>query len=460
MEKDSIIHKTYSLKCVDLSIEGKGVCKLDGLVIFVPAMYPGDEGEVEIDYKRNGQYYGKVKKLTTLSENRIQPKCKVCSACGGCVFQPYAYQAELDYKTKKVKEQIQKYAEINVKVNPTIGMENPEYYRNKVQVPFGVDEKGKAFFGFYKEGTHVIVPRKECFIEDDRANRLLVKLTKIINDLHIAPYVEATDTGVLRYAMIRTSYYKKELMLVLVTKEAYFPKKNLLVERIERDCPEVTCLVQNVNGQKTNVILGKRFYNLYGPGYIEDYLCGIKFKISAESFYQTNPIMTEVLYKTAMDFAKLGKNDVVLDAYSGIGTIGLIAAKQVKKVISVELVEEAVKDAVKNAKMNHITNFEAYNDDATAFINRMAKRHEQLDVLFMDPPRKGSTEKFISAALFLEPKKIVYVSCNPLTLARDLKQLKKKYNVVKVQPVDEFGRSHHVETVVLLSKIKKIVSKN
>lgn len=452
MNKDSIIHNTYSLKCIDLSIEGKGICKLDGLVVFVSAMYPGDEGEVEIDYKRNGQYFGKVKKLTVLSPNRIQPKCKVCSACGGCVFQPYAYEAELEYKTKKVQEQINKYAEVDAKVMPTIGMKTPEYYRNKIQVPFGIDEKGKAFYGFYKEGTHVIVPRKECFIEDVRANKLLDKLTKIINDLHISPYVEAADSGTIRYAMIRTSYYKKEIMLVIVTKEAFFPKKNLLVEKIKRDCPEVTSLVQNVNGQKTNVILGKRFYNLFGPGYIEDYLCGIKFKISAESFYQTNPVMTEILYKTAMDFAELSKNDVVLDAYSGIGTIGLIAAKQVKKVISVELVEEAVKDAIKNAKINHIDNFEAYNDDATAFINRMAKRHEPLDVLFMDPPRKGSTEKFISAALFLEPKKIVYVSCNPLTLARDLKSLKKKYEIKKVQPVDEFGRSHHIETVVLLTR--------
>ena len=252
--------------------------------------------------------------------------------------------------------------------------------------------------------------------------------------------------------MIRTSYYKKEVMLVLVTKEAYIPRKPILTALIQKEMPEVTTLVQNINGQRTNVILGKRYMTLFGSGFIEDSLCGIKFKISAASFYQTNPVMTEILYKTAMDFAEISKEDVVLDAYSGIGTIGLIASKRAKKVISVELVEEAVKDAIKNAKANHINNFEAYQDDATAFILRMAKRKEHLDVLFMDPPRKGSTPKFLSAALALEPKKIVYVSCNPLTLARDLKVLKSKYKVEKVQPVDEFGRNYHVETVVLLTK--------
>lgn len=447
---ENIIHKTFNLSCFDLSTEGKGICKLDGLVVFVPAMFPGDEGEVEIDYKRNGQYFGKIKKLTSLSPNRINPLCKVSSACGGCVFQQYAYKAELEYKRRKVEDQIRRFSEITIDVLPTLGMEEPINYRNKIQVPFGKNDKGKAFYGFYKEGTHCIVPRKECFIEDKRAQKILDSLTKILNDLHIEPYDENSESGSLRYAMIRTSFYKKQVMLVLVTKDSYIPKKPILIDKLLRKCPEITALVQNVNSKRTNVILGRRFINLYGPGYIEDSLCGVKFKISAESFYQTNPRMTEILYKTAMDFAELSKNDVVLDAYSGIGTIGLIAASKVKRVISVELVEEAVKDAVKNARNNNIKNFEAYNDDATLFISRMAKRKEHLDVLFMDPPRKGSTEKFLKAALALEPNKIVYVSCNPSTLARDLKLLKSKYLIEKVQPVDEFGRSHHVETVVSL----------
>ncbi|MCQ2911892.1 MAG: 23S rRNA (uracil(1939)-C(5))-methyltransferase RlmD [Bacilli bacterium] len=453
---ENIIHKTYNLSCVDLSTEGKGICKLDGLVVFVPAMFPGDEGEVEIDYKRNGQYFGVLRKLTTLSPDRITPLCKVSSACGGCVFQQYAYKAELEYKRRKVEDQIKRFSEINIDVLPTLGMEEPINYRNKIQVPFGKNDKGKAFYGFYKEGTHCIVPRKECFIEDKRAQKILDSLTKILNELHIEPYDEHSESGSLRYAMIRTSFYKKQIMLVLVTKDAFVPKKPVLIDKLLKECPEITSLVQNVNSEKTNVILGRRFINLYGPGYIEDSLCGVKFKISAESFYQTNPKMTEILYKTAMDFAELSKNDVVLDAYSGIGTIGLIAASKVKRVISVELVEEAVKDAIKNAKNNNIKNFEAYNDDATLFISRMAKRKERLDVLFMDPPRKGSTEKFLKAAMALEPSKIIYVSCNPSTLARDLKILKAKYKLEKVQPVDEFGRSYHVETVAALSlKTKK-----
>ena len=448
---ETIIHKTYNLKCIDLSIEGKGVCKLDGLVIFVPSMFPGDEGEVEIEYKRNGQHFGRLKKLSVFSPDRIEPLCKVSSACGGCVFQKYAYKAELEYKRRKVADQLKRYGEIDVEVLPALGMENPINYRNKIQVPFGKDDKGKTIYGFYKEGTHAIVPRKECFIEDARAQKILEKLNDIFNRLGIEPYDERSESGSIRYAMIRTSYYKNEIMLVLVTKEVFIPKKPTLISLIQKEIPEVTTLVQNVNGQRTNVILGNRFMTLYGPGFIEDSLRGVKFKISAASFYQTNPVMTEILYKTAMDFAEVSKEDVVLDAYSGIGTIGLIASRRAKKVISVELVEEAVKDAIKNAKSNNIKNFEAYQDDATAFILRMAKRKEHLDVLFMDPPRKGSTPKFLSAALALGPRKIVYVSCNPLTLARDLKVLKSKYKIEKVQPVDEFGRNYHVETVCLLT---------
>ncbi|MBR5750040.1 MAG: class I SAM-dependent RNA methyltransferase, partial [Bacilli bacterium] len=212
---ETILHKTYNLKCIDLSIEGKGVCKLDGLVVFVPAMFPGDEGEVEIEYKRNGQYFGRVKKLSVFSPDRIEPLCKVSTACGGCVFQKYAYKAELEYKRRKVADQLKRYAEIDVDVLPTLGMENPINYRNKIQVPFGKDDKGKTIYGFYKEGTHAIVPRKECFIEDARAQKILEKLNDIFNRLGIEPYDERSETGSIRYAMIRTSYYKKEVMLVL-----------------------------------------------------------------------------------------------------------------------------------------------------------------------------------------------------------------------------------------------------
>ena len=447
----SLPKKILSGACVDLSFEGKGVFKSGKEVVFVEGMFIGEEGDVELSYRRNGANFGKIVKLTKVSPDRIQPRCKICHACGGCCFQQLAYPAQLSFKSAKVKEQFRKIAHMDVKVNPCIGMEDPYYYRNKIQMPFGKDDRGNPYCGFYKASTHVIVPVEECYIEDRRAKPILDAIKTLLKSFRIEPYDEDSGYGLLRHVLIKTSYYKQQVMVVLVTSSDFFPGRNNFVKALVERCPEITTVIQNVNGRHTSVILGEKERVLYGKGYIEDTLCGVSFQISSKSFYQTNPVMTEKLYSYAMKQAKLTGSEIVFDSYSGIGTIGLIAAKDAKEVISVEIVNAAVKDGVNNAKRNHIENFRMYCDDASSFMVKMADKGETVDVLFMDPPRKGSDERFLKAALKLKPKRIVYVSCDPSTLARDVAYLSRMYSVDDVQPFDMFPQTFHVETICALS---------
>jgi len=438
-------------KCLDLTFEGLGVCKDNGNVIFVDGMFPGDEGDIEVIYRRAGQLYGELKKLTLPSPDRIDPLCKVCHACGGCSFQQYSYPAQLKFKQKTVQEQFRKLGHTEVQPLPTLGMEKPYYYRNKVQMPFTLGDKGNIYCGFYKENSHVIVPIQKCYIEDERCEPILDALKILMKIYQVLPYDEMSGTGVLRHAIIKTSYYYKQIMLVLVMTTSAFPNKEEFVRDLLGKCPEITTLVLNVNKSTGSKIMGDEIETLYGNGYIQDDLCGLHFQLSAKSFYQTNPVMTEKLYRTAMDFAELKPTDVVFDAYSGIGTIGLIAARSVAKVISVEIVPEAVEDAKRNATLNGIKNFEVYADDASSYIYKLLDSKTTVDVLFMDPPRKGSDERFLKAVKALHPNRVVYVSCNPSTLARDCEFLSDAYKVSKLQPVDLFPQTPHVETVCELS---------
>lgn len=450
MSKPNLHNEIIHASCVDLSYEGKGVAKDGKDVYFVPGMFPGEEGDIVFDYARNGAKFGKIKSLSKVSPDRIQPRCKICSACGGCSFQQYDYAAQLRYKTAKVKEQFKKIAKMDIDPLPCIGMDNPYFYRNKIQMPFGKDTKGNLYCGFYKESTHVIVPVETCYIEDERAKLILDEIKKIGKSFRIEPYQEDEGKGFLRHVLIRTSKHKDQVMVVLVTYKDAFPSRNNFIKALLKECPFITTVVQNINPRHTNVILGEQERVCYGPGFIEDLLCGISFKISAKSFYQVNPVMTEVLYSKAIEAAKLTKDDIVFDAYSGIGTIGMCASKSCKQVISVEIVKEAVMDARRNAKQNHVDNISFYCDDASAFMVRMANSHQKVDVLFMDPPRKGSDKRFLDAACKLAPDRIVYVSCDPSTLARDIAYLSRKYKLGSVQPVDMFPHTTHVESVASL----------
>ena len=452
MEKTKI-GTVFAGKCSRLSYEGNGVLSYEGEAVYVEGVFPGDEGQIKIEYRRNGQWFGKIVSLSALSPNRIEPRCKVCRACGGCQFQQLSYQAQLDWKRDLIVSQFKKVAHMDVEVKPTVGMDEPYFYRNKIQMPFARDRKGHAYCGFYKTGTHVIVPVETCYIEDKRSQKILAAVRRLLDSFHLQPYDEDSRQGILRHVLIRTSHYKDQIMVVLVTNVDVFPSRNNFVKALIKECPEITTVVQNINSRATNVILGEKEHVLYGKGFIEDILCGITFRISPKSFYQTNPVMTEKLYEAAMVAGKLQKEDIAFDAYSGIGTIGFVASKHVAKVYSVEIVKEAVIDARANAKRNGIENVFSYCDDASSFMVRMAENNEKVDVLFMDPPRKGSDERFLKAVLKLKPSRIVYVSCNPSTLARDVAFLQKSYEVTSVQGFDMFPQTTHVEVVVSMSRV-------
>ena len=449
------MNKIIKGKCLDISSEGKGVVKCGRDIIFCDGLFPGEEADIEILYQRAGVYFGKVKKLYTLSKDRIQPKCKICTACGGCQYQQINYKAQLVYKTNRVKNAIKRIAKIDTPVNDCIGMKNPYNYRNKIQVPFAKDRKGNVVYGFYKENSHEIIPTKECMIEDKRAASILWDIKELIKEFNIPVYNEDNGHGILRYVLIRTSYHYKELMVVLVTSMMNFPGQRNFVDALLKLHPEITTVVENVNSRHTNVILGNKEKVLYGPGFIKDDILGLTFEISPSSFFQVNPEQVEVLYKTALDLIDIKKDQVVLDAYSGVGTIGLIASKNAKKVISVEIVKDAHKNAIENATRNNVKNIEFHCGDAGEFINSY---DGDLDIVIMDPPRKGSDEKFLSTLINKKVPQIIYISCDPETLARDLEYLKKSYDITYIQPVDMFPMTAHCESIVSLSlSAKKFV---
>ena len=375
--------------------------------------------------------------------------CPYAKKCGGCDYQGIPYEKQLALKQKEMEKLLGSFA----KVYPIIGMEEPTHYRNKVHAVFDRDRKGNIISGVYEKNSHHVVNVDSCMIEDERADAIVLTIRKLIKDFKMKVFNEDTGYGLFRHVLIRTGHVSGQILVVLVLASPILPAKNNFIKALRAAHPEITSIVLNVNDRKTSMVLGEREIVLYGKGYIEDTLCGLTYRISPKSFYQVNPIQTEKLYQTAIDFAGLTGNEVVLDAYCGIGTIGMTAASKAKEVIGVELNKDAVKDAIVNAKANSIKNVRFYNKDAGDFIVGMAQQNVKCDVIFMDPPRSGSTEKFLDCVAKLAPKRVVYVSCDPVTLARDLKYITKKgYRVEKIQPVEMFCFTKHCENVVLLKK--------
>ena len=334
-------------------------------------------------------------------------------------------------------------------------MYTPYHYRNKVQAAFRTDRNGKIISGVYQSGTHHIVGIDECMTEDVTADKIIVAVRKMLKSFKLTTYDEDKQRGFLRHILVKRGFATNEVMLVLVTGTPVFPSKNNFVKAITKQFPEIKTVVQNINPYRTNLVLGDVQKVLYGKGYIEDILCGCKFRISPKSFYQINPVQTEVLYNKAIEFANLKGKETVLDTYCGIGTIGIVAAKNgAGEVIGVELNKDAVKDAVQNARANSLKNIRFYQGDAGEFMQSVAEESEKPDVVFMDPPRAGSDEKFLSALIKMDPKTVVYISCNPETLARDLAYLTQNstYKIQKIQPVDMFPHTAHIETVLLMSR--------
>ena len=376
--------------------------------------------------------------------------CPVFLRCGGCQLLDMPYEKQLKQKQKQVNKLLKPYCN----TEKIIGMENPFHYRNKVHAVFGHRKDGTVISGIYQQGTHFIVPVDECLIEDKRADAIIRDIRDLLKSFKIKTYNEDTGYGLFRHVLVRTGHHSGQVMVVLVLGSPILPSKNNFVKALRKLHPEITTIILNVNNQKTSMILGEKETVLYGKGYIEDELCGHIFRISSKSFYQVNTAQTEKLYTKAIELAGLTGKERVIDAYCGIGTIGLIASDKAKEVISVELNPDAVKDAIVNAKRNGIKNVHFYQNDAGVFMRQMADEGESADVVFMDPPRSGSDEKFLSSVVTLNPKRVVYVSCDPTTLARDLKYLTKHgYSAVTAVPVDMFPATEHVETVVLLSQL-------
>lgn len=375
--------------------------------------------------------------------------CPVVNKCGGCQLQQINYEKQLEEKQRQVEILLNKYCS----VEEIIGMVNPYYYRNKVHAVFDTDKKGNAISGVYEANSHRVVSIDSCLIEDQKADNIIVTIRGMLKSFKIKTYNEDTKVGLLRHVLIRTGHKSGEIMVVLVLGSHIFPSKNNFVKALLKVHPEITTVVMNVNNKRTSMVLGEREQVLYGKGFIEDTLCDKVFRISPKSFYQINSAQTEVLYSKAIELAELKGNEDVIDAYCGIGTIGLIASSHVKKVLGVELNRDAVKDAVINAKRNNVKNIYFYNKDAGDFMNELAADKKQVDVVFLDPPRSGSTEQFLDAMVSMGPKKVVYISCNPETLERDINYLVKRgYRAKRAIPVDMFPMTSHVECVVKLCR--------
>lgn len=359
------------------------------------------------------------------------------------------YEEQLQIKQKQVETLLKGICS----VRPIIGMEEPFHYRNKVHAVFDRDKRGAIISGIYEENTHHVVPVETCMIEDQKADEIIGTIRSLLKSFKIRTYDEDTGFGLLRHVLIRKGFATGEIMVVLVTASPVFPSKNNFVKALREHHPEITTIVQNINGRGTSMVLGDKEHVLYGKGYIEDVLCGCRFRLSSRSFYQVNPVQTEILYQKALELAGLTGREAVIDAYCGIGTIGIIAAKKAGKVIGVELNSAAVRDAVSNAKQNGVDNIRFYCNDASRFLLNMSAQGEKADVVLMDPPRSGSTEEFIDSIAEMGALRVVYVSCNPETLARDLKYMKRLgYKAEEAWPVDLFPWTGHVETVVLIQR--------
>lgn len=432
----------------DLTHDGSGVAKVDGYPLFIPGVLPGEEAEVQVTKPMKKYGFARLIKVIKASPDRVEPPCHVFWDCGGCQLQHLSYEAQLIQKQKTVRDVMERIGKLpHVPVHPVKGMDNPWRYRNKSQIPFS-EQNGETVAGFYKTRTHEIVDTDVCIIQGEEADALMATLKRALHSLGIEAYDERTHRGMLRHLIVRKARATGELMVVLVTKAKKFPQQEEAIALIKEVVPNVTSIMQNVNSQKTNVIFGNETILLHGKSFIVDTIGDIQFEISARSFYQVNSDQTEVLYDQALEYAQLTGNESVIDAYCGIGSISLFLAKQAKEVYGVEIVPQAIEDAKRNAELNDIDNAHFEAGPAEVVIPKWYEEGKRFDVLVVDPPRKGCDEQLLDTILQYKPKRVVYVSCNPATLARDLRILEDGgYRTQEVQPVDMFPHSSHVECV-------------
>jgi len=448
--------KMYVVEIVDIGQGGVGIGKFEGFTVFVDGGLVKDKIKVKITKSKKNYAVGEIVEILEPSPYRVERKCsKELKECGGCQIQELDYKEQLNVKTNEVKQVISRIGKLDdVVIHNALGMEEPFRYRNKAQFPIQKVD-GIPVIGFYKKKSHDIIPTDQCIIQHDVNDKIIKIIKTYIRAYKVSIYDEKTQTGVLRHLVTKVGFTTKEVMVVLVANGRKLPYLNELASVLKENIPGFKTLVVNVNREKTNVILGNENRVIYGDGKINDNIGDLVFEISPLSFFQVNPVQTEVLYNKALEYANLGENDTVFDIYCGIGTISLFLAQKAKKVYGIEIVEEAIKDAKINAKINNLDNVEFYVGKAEEVVPKMYKQGKRANVVVVDPPRKGCDEKVLDTIVSMEPDRVVYVSCSPSTLARDLNYLDERgYKCLEVQPVDMFPHSVHIENVALIVKKK------
>ncbi len=449
------INKEYIVDIVDIGQGGVGIGKYEGFTVFVDGGLVQDKIKVKITKSKKNYAVGDIVEIIEKSPFRVERKCsESLRQCGGCQIQELDYQKQLDVKTNEVKQVISRIGKLDdVVIHDTLGMEHPFRYRNKAQFPIQKKDN-MPVIGFYKKKSHDLISTDECIIQHEVNDKIIKIIKTYIRAYNVSIYDEKTHKGLLRHLVTKVGFTTGEVMIVLVANGKKLPYLKELASVLKENIPGFKTLVVNVNTQKTNVILGKENIVAYGDGMIRDYIGELVFEISPLSFFQVNPLQTEVLYNKALEYANLGENDTVFDIYCGIGTISLFLAQKAKKVYGIEIVEDAIKDAKRNAKINNMDNVEFYVGKAEEVVPKMYKEGKRANVVVVDPPRKGCDEKVLDTIVSMEPDRVVYVSCNPSTLARDLAYLNERgYKCHEIQPVDMFPHSVHVENVAWLSRV-------
>ncbi len=452
MKKDDVIE----VKIEDMGVDGEGIGKADGITLFIKDAVIGDVVQAKIMKMKKSYGYARLLEVLTPSPYRVEPKCPVSRPCGGCQLQALSYDKQLEFKENKVRNNLKRIGGFtDIPMEPIAGMKEPYHYRNKAQFPIGRDKEGKLTAGFYAARTHSLIPVDECYLGAKINEPILGKILQIMEQEHIEPYDEKTHTGLVRHILIRFGFTTKEIMVCFILNGKKLPKQEKFIAALT-EIPGMTSISVNRNEKDTNVIMGEKTITIWGSDYITDYIGDIKYQISPQSFYQVNPAQTKVLYEKALEYAGLTGTETVWDLYCGIGTISLFLAQKAKKVFGVEIVPQAIADAKKNAALNDITNVDFFVGKAEEVYPSYVSEHKEeakAEVIVVDPPRKGCEESLLSTIVSMAPERIVYVSCDSATLARDLKYLcGHGYELKRVQAVDQFCQTGHCETVVLLSK--------
>ena len=444
-------NKEYQVEIIDQGMDGEGIAKIDGFTIFISGAIKGEICKIIIVKVTKSHAFGKLIDVLESSTDRVNNDCMSYPRCGGCQIRHMSYNVALKLKKQNVQNLVNKMLKTNIVVEDVIGMQKPYHYRNKSQYPVGIDKNGFPVVGIFAQRTHDIVPIQECKIQNPIAKNIADFIIKFAKENNITPYNEKTGMGILRHIVIRIGEYTKEIMCILVINALYLDKQEMLVKELVEEFPDIKTVVLNTNQKCTNVILGKQNNIIYGKGYIIDFLNKYKFKISPMSFYQVNSIQTEKLYQMAIEMAEIEKKDIVFDLYCGIGTIGIFASEYAREVYGIEIVEQAIEDAKENARINEIKNTTFLAGDVEqVFYDLICKDKIHPDVVIVDPPRKGLDARTIDNLMKIKPKRIVYISCNPATLIRDLSYMEESYMIKRIKPVDMFPYTSHVECVAVL----------